>query len=138
MKSLDDYTKDSLRRDIPPFNVGDTVNVTMKIIEGGKEKSQVFKGIVIARKGSGLSETFAVRKISYSEGVERTFYLNSPRIGKLEVIKRGKVRRAKLYYIRKKIGKHAKLKESTKKVTTLVENQTEPKVEETKTSTTEN
>lgn len=138
MKSLDDYTKGSLRKDIPSFNVGDTVNVTVKIIEGEKEKFQVFKGIVIARKGSGLSETFVVRKVSYSEGVERTFYLNSPKVSKLEVVKAGKVRRAKLYYLRKKVGKATKVKESGKEITIPEESQTETQVEETEASTTEN
>lgn len=111
MKPLESINKESLRKDIPSFGIGDTVLVDVKIIEGGKEKLQVFKGIVIARRGRGLDETFVVRKISYGEGVERTFYLNSPRINSLKVIKKGKVRRSKLYYLREKIGKHAKVKD---------------------------
>lgn len=114
MKLLDDITKAYLRKDIPQFSVGDTVNLEVKIIEGEKEKLQWFKGVIIARRGSGLSETFVVRKVSYGEGVERTFFLNSPRISRLEVIKKGKVRRAKLYYLRGKIGKRAKIKELAK------------------------
>lgn len=125
MKQLDDIIKASLRKDISSFSVGDTVNLNVKIIEGGKEKLQGFKGIVIARRGRGLNETFVVRKISYGEGVERTFYLNSPRIKELKVIKRGKVRRAKLYYLRKKIGKRTKVKELEKETVVSTEDQVE-------------
>lgn len=129
MKSLDDITGASLRKDIPQFSVGDTVNLDVKVIEGGKEKLQVFKGVVIARRGGGLSETFVVRKISYGEGVERTFFLNSPRISRLEVIRKGKVRRAKLYYLRGKIGKHAKIKEHKKEA--IVPEEGRAEIEET-------
>ena len=111
MKPLDNITNSFIRKDMPSFDVGDTVNIEVKIIEGGKEKSQGFKGVVLARRGSGLDETFVVRKISYGEGVERTFYLNSPRVNKIEVIKKGRVRRAKLYYLRERKGKRAKVKD---------------------------
>lgn len=111
MRILDSINQASLRKDIPQFNVGDTVEVGVRIIEGGKEKLQSFRGIVIARRGKGLNETFIIRKISFGEGVERTFYLHSPKIKSLGVIKKGKVRRAKLYYLRGKIGKKSKVKE---------------------------
>lgn len=111
MRLLDSITQSFLRKDIPKFNIGDTVEMDVKIIEGEKEKLQEFRGVVIARRGKGLSETFVVRKISFGEGVERTFYLHSPMIQSIEVIKKGKVRRAKLYYLRGKIGKKAKVKE---------------------------
>jgi large subunit ribosomal protein L19 len=93
------------------FNVGDTVKVHFKIIEGKTERVQIFEGLVIAMKNSGVGKTFTVRKISYGVGVERIFPLHSPRVVKVEVVRPGKVRRAKLYYIRKKIGKGAKIKE---------------------------
>ena len=111
MKKLDLLTGVTLRKDIPDFQIGDTVSIGVKIVEGGKEKVQEFKGVVLARKGGGAGETFIVRKISFGEGVERSFYINSPMIKFLKIIKRGKVRRAKLYYLRGKIGKKAKLKE---------------------------
>lgn len=103
--------QEQVRTDIPDFRPGDTVKVYTKVIEGGRERIQVFEGIVIARKGGGLRETFTVRKISYGVGVERVFPLNSPRIDKIEVVKKGKVRRAKLYYMRKLRGKAARIKE---------------------------
>ncbi|MDT7040902.1 50S ribosomal protein L19 [Candidatus Nitronereus thalassa] len=96
---------------LPDFEIGDTVRVHVKVIEGEKERVQVFEGLVIARKGKKVSETFTVRKISYSVGVERVFPVNSPNIAKVEVIRKGKVRRAKLYYLRDKIGKYAKVAE---------------------------
>ena len=99
------------RDDIAPFNVGDTVKVYFKIIEGKTERIQVYEGLVICFKGAGISKTFTVRKNSYGVGVERVFPINSPRIAKVEVSRPGKVRRAKLYYIRDKIGKDAKIKE---------------------------
>ena len=99
------------RTDIAPFKVGDTVKVFFKIIEGKTERIQVYEGAVICFKGSGISKTFTVRKNSYGVGVERIFPVNSPRIAKVEVVRPGKVRRAKLYYIRDKIGKDAKIKE---------------------------
>jgi len=103
---------EQLKKDITPFNVGDTVRVYYKVIEGDRERIQPFEGIVIKRSGSGLRETFTVRRVSYGIGVERTFPLHSPRLEKIEVIRRGKVRRAKLYYLRKRVGKAAtKIKE---------------------------
>ncbi|GIV21290.1 MAG: 50S ribosomal protein L19 [Armatimonadota bacterium] len=108
---LAEITKEQLRTDLPDFGPGDTVRVHAKVIEGNKERIQVFEGVVIARKHGGINETFTVRKISHGVGVERTFMLHSPRIEKIEVVRRGKVRRAKLYYLRKKIGKAARIKE---------------------------
>ncbi len=108
---LAEITKDQLRTDLPEFGPGDTVRVHVKVIEGNKERIQVFEGVVIARKHGGINETFTVRKISHGVGVERVFMLHSPRIDKIEVVRRGKVRRAKLYYLRKKIGKAARIKE---------------------------
>ncbi|MFY9174142.1 MAG: 50S ribosomal protein L19 [Peptococcia bacterium] len=103
--------KEQLRQDIPDFRPGDTVRVHVKIVEGAKERVQAFEGVVIKRRGSGLNETFTVRRISYGIGVERCFLVHSPRLEKIEVIRRGKVRRAKLYYIRKLSGKAARIKE---------------------------
>ena len=100
-----------LKKDIPKFNVGDTVDVLVKIIEEGKTRAQTFEGVVIAKKGSGVSETFTVRKISYGEGVERVFPLHTPSIEKIVVVKQGDVKRAKLYYLKKKIGKETKVEE---------------------------
>lgn len=111
MRLLDSITSASLRKDIPQFSIGDIVEVGIKILEGDKEKLHEFRGVVIARRGKGMSETFVVRKMSFGEGIERTFYLHSPMIRSLEVIKKGKVRKAKLYYLRGKIGKKAKVKE---------------------------
>ena len=111
MKKLDLLTGVILRKDIPEFRIGDTVSIGVKIVEGGKEKVQEFRGVVIARKGGGGGETFIVRKMSFGEGVERSFYVNSPMIKSLKIIKRSKIRRAKLYYLRGKIGKKAKLKD---------------------------
>ncbi len=96
---------------VPVFEIGDTVRVHVKVIEGEKERVQVFEGVVIARKGKRISETFTVRKISYGVGVERIFPVNSPNIAKIDVIRKGKVRRAKLYYLRDKKGKQAKVAE---------------------------
>ncbi len=93
------------------FEIGDTVNVHTKIIEGNTERVQVFKGIVIAKKGSGVQETFTVRRVAFGNGMERVFPLNSPRIAKIEVERKGKIRRAKLYYLRDRIGKAARVKE---------------------------
>lgn len=100
-----------LKKDIPKFNIGDTISVDVKIVEEGKTRAQSFEGIVIARKGSGLGETFTVRKISYGEGVERVFPIHSPSIEKISVTRKGDVRRAKLYYLKKKIGKKTKVDE---------------------------
>ncbi|MGI6126041.1 MAG: 50S ribosomal protein L19 [Planifilum sp.] len=106
-----EVTKEQLRNDIPDFKAGDTVRVHVKVIEGQRERIQVFEGVVIQRRGGGISETFSVRKVSYGVGVERTFPLHSPRIDKIEVVRRGKVRRAKLFYLRKLRGKAARIKE---------------------------
>ncbi|MDR6227292.1 50S ribosomal protein L19 [Desmospora profundinema] len=103
--------EEQLRNDIPRFRAGDTVRVHVKVVEGQRERIQVFEGVVIQRRGGGISETFTVRKISYGVGVERTFPLHSPRIDKIEVMRRGKVRRAKLFYLRKLRGKAARIKE---------------------------
>lgn len=99
-----------LKKNITPFYVGDTVRVHLRIIEGDKERLQVFTGTVIARKGTGLSETFSVHRVAYGEGMERVFMLHSPRISKIEVTKEGDVRRSKLYYLRGTSGKKAKVK----------------------------
>ena len=100
-----------LHKDITPFNIGDTVDVQMKIVEEGKSRIQTFEGIVIARAGSGLTESFTVRKVSYGEGVEMVFPLHSPSIDKVKLVKKGDVRRAKLYYLKRKVGKETKVDE---------------------------
>lgn len=102
--------EDQLKKDIINFRIGDTIRVHTRIIEGEKERIQVFSGTVIARKGSGLSETFSLHRVAYGEGMERVFPLHSPRIAKIEIIKEGKVRRSKLYYLRGTSGKKAKVK----------------------------
>jgi large subunit ribosomal protein L19 len=102
---------EQLRNDIPDFNVGDTVKVYVKVVEGNRERVQLYEGVVMKRQGGGLSETFTVRRISYGIGVERTFPLHSPRLDKIEVVRRGKIRRAKLNYLRGRVGKAAKIKE---------------------------
>lgn len=106
-----DVTKDQLRTDHPDFRPGDTLKVHVKVVEGTRERIQVFEGVVIKRQNGGISETFTVRKISYGVGVERTFPLHSPRVDKIEVSRRGIVRRAKLYYLRNLRGKAARIKE---------------------------
>ncbi|MBU8907034.1 50S ribosomal protein L19 [Desertibacillus haloalkaliphilus] len=106
-----EITKDQLKADLPSFRPGDTVRIHVKVVEGTRERIQVFEGVVIKRRGSGVSETFTARKISYGVGVERTFPLHSPKIDKIEVKRRGKVRRAKLYYLRALRGKAARIKE---------------------------
>lgn len=100
-----------LKKDVSQFDTGDTVDVAIKIVEEGKTRLQTFEGIVIARAGSGLTETFTVRKISYGEGVEMVFPLHSPSIDKIKVVKKGDVRRAKLYYLKRKVGKETKIEE---------------------------
>ena len=102
---------EQLRNDIPVFNVGDTVKVHVKVKEGNRERIQVYEGIVLKRQGGGLSETFTVRRISYGVGVERTFPLHSPKLDRIEVVRKGKVRRAKINYLRGRVGKSAKIKE---------------------------
>ena len=111
MNATDLLDNRSLRADIPDFAPGDTLKVHVRVIEGTKERVQVFQGAVIRRQGSGLRETFTVRKVSYGVGVERTFPLHAPTIAKIEVMTRGDVRRAKLYYLRDRVGKAAKIKE---------------------------
>ena len=106
--------KQEYMKDVASFHVGDEINVYVKIIEGDRERTQIFSGHVISRNGKGMQETFTVRRISFGEGVERCFLLHSPRIEKIEVKKQGNVRRAKLYYLREKIGKDAKIKELEK------------------------
>jgi large subunit ribosomal protein L19 len=102
---------EQIKSNIPEFNVGDTVKVHVKVVEGTRERIQIFEGFVLKRQGGGLSETFTVRRISYGIGVERTFPLHSPKIEKIEVVRKGKVRRAKLNYLRGRVGKAAKIKE---------------------------
>ena len=102
-----------IKEDLPEFHVGDTVKVHYRITEGNRERIQVFQGDVIRRQGGSVRETFTVRKVSFSVGVERTFPAHSPKIEKIEVIRQGKVRRAKLYYLRDKVGKAAKIKEKS-------------------------
>ena len=111
MQKLDAVDAASLREDIPAFRSGDTVKVHVKVIEGNRSRIQVFQGVVIARRGHGVSETFTVRKISFGVGVERTFPLHAPTIDKIEVVVKGDVRRAKLYYLRERHGKAEKIKE---------------------------
>lgn len=111
MNKLDFIDNKSLRDDIPAFRAGDTLDVHVKVIEGTKERIQVFKGVVIRRQGGGVRETFTVRKISFGVGVERTFPVHSPNIDRIDVLVRGDVRRAKLYYLRELRGKAAKIKE---------------------------
>jgi large subunit ribosomal protein L19 len=107
MNVIDKIEREQMKTDVPEFSQGDTVNVHSRVIEGGKERIQLFKGIVIGRRGSGVNEAFTVRKISNGEGVERVFQLHSPKVAKVEVVKHGKVRRAKLNYLRDRIGKAA-------------------------------
>ena len=111
MNATDLLDMRNLKDDVPAFGPGDTLKVHVRVIEGTKERVQVFQGAVIRRQGSGLRETFTVRKVSYGVGVERTFPLHSPTIAKIEVLTRGDVRRAKLYYLRDRVGKAAKIKE---------------------------
>ena len=100
-----------MRTNLPAFNLGDTVRVHVKVVEGARERLQAFEGVVLARRNGSVRETFTVRRTSYGVGVERTFPLHSPRIDRIEIVRRGKVRRAKLYYLRERKGKAAKVKE---------------------------
>lgn len=111
MQLIEQIEFEQLRTDAPVFGPGDTVKVHNRVIEGGKERIQVFEGTIIAKKDGGLRSAFTVRKLSHGVGVERTFMLHSPRIAKIEVVRHGAVRRAKLYYLRSKVGKAAKVKE---------------------------
>ena len=114
MNIIDQIEKEQLRNDITPFNIGDTVRVMVKVKEGDKERIQAYEGVVIAKKGTSIRETFTVRRVSFGIGVERTFPLHSPKIDKVIVVRKGKVRRAKIYYIRNLSGKAAKVKEDIK------------------------
>jgi large subunit ribosomal protein L19 len=111
MNRTDLIDQQSLRTDVPDFAPGDTLKVHVRVIEGNKQRVQVFQGVVIRRQGGGVQETFTVRKLSYGVGVERTFPVHSPVIDKIELVTRGDVRRAKLYYLRDRVGKAAKVKE---------------------------
>src|SRR5436309_11091701 len=111
MNPTDLVDRTSLRDDIPQFSPGDTLKVHVRVVEGNRERVQVFQGVVIRRQGSGVRETFTVRKVSFGVGVERTFPVHSPILSKIEVVTLGDVRRAKLYYLRDRIGKKAKIKE---------------------------
>jgi large subunit ribosomal protein L19 len=108
--------EEGFRKEVADFNIGDTVRIYVKVVEGDKERLQPFEGVVIARKGSGTRETFMVRKISFGVGVERIFPVHSPSIDRIEMLKQGSVRRAKLYYLRGKKGKEAKIKEKAREV----------------------
>ncbi|QEY34049.1 50S ribosomal protein L19 [Caproiciproducens galactitolivorans] len=111
MDALKLIAQDSVKKEIPEFEVGDTVKVNVNIREGERERIQVFEGTVTARKGSGVSETFTVRRVSYGVGVERVFPVHSPNVKGVEIVRKGRVRRAKLYYLRDRVGKAAKVKE---------------------------
>ncbi len=111
MDIINQIEKEQLRKDIPDFVPGDTLNLKVKVVEGGKERLQVYQGIVIKRQGTGARETFTVRKISHGVGVERTFPVHSPNIDEIKVVRRGNVSRAKLYYLRERRGKASRVKE---------------------------
>jgi large subunit ribosomal protein L19 len=108
---IEAINQENVKTNVPQFNVGDTVKVMIKVIEGDRERLQAFEGIVIARKHGGISETFTVRRLSFGVGVEKTFPIHSPKVADIQVIRRGKVRRAKLYYLRARTGKAARVKE---------------------------
>lgn len=111
MNIIDAIEKEGMRTDIPAFSIGDTVKVFVKVVEGNRERLQAFEGVVIARKNGGIRETFTVRRISFGIGVERTFPVHSPKIDHIEVVRKGVVRRAKLYYLKGKTAKNARIKE---------------------------
>ena len=111
MNAVEKIHNENLKNEIPPFGIGDTMKVDVKIIEGGKERIQSFTGTVIARNGQGVSETVTLRRVAYGQGVERVLPLHSPRVAGMEVTRRGKVRRSKLYYLRGQQGKAARIKE---------------------------
>ncbi|HBK86961.1 MAG TPA: 50S ribosomal protein L19 [Firmicutes bacterium] len=115
MNILQNLEQSQLRTDIPDFKPGDTVRVHVKVVEGTRERIQVFEGIVISRRGGGVSESFTVRRVSYGIGVERVFPLHSPRVAKIEVTRRGRVRRAKLYYLRNLTGKAARIRDERRR-----------------------
>ena len=111
MDKISAFVSEQLKTELPKLEIGDTVVVHNKIVEGSRERIQLFEGTVIAKRNGGISETFTVRRIAYGVGVEKTFPLHSPKVAKVEVIRHGKVRRAKLYYVRDRVGKAAKVKE---------------------------
>ena len=111
MDMIKTLTAGQIRTDLPQLNIGDTLKIYFKVIEGTRERIQMFEGTLIKKHGSGISETFTVRRVSYGVGVERTFPVNSPKIDKIEISRKGRVRRAKLYYLRDRVGKSAKVKE---------------------------
>ena len=111
MDKVQAFVSEQLKTEVPQFGIGDTVKVYVRITEGEKQRIQLFEGTVIARKGGGISETFTVRRVSYGVGVEKTFPLHSPNVEKVDIIRVGKVRRAKLYYLRDRVGKASKVKE---------------------------
>ena len=111
MDVIREFTASQLKEENPQIRIGDTVKVHVKIREGERERIQIFEGTVIARKGGGISETFTVRRVSYGVGVERVFPIHSPNVAKVEIVRSGKVRRGKLYYLRNRVGKSAKIKE---------------------------
>lgn len=112
MNLIQSIEQEQLKESVPDFRAGDTVRVYVKVVEGGKERIQPFEGVVITKRNEGLKSTFTVRKISHSIGVERSFMLHSPRIDRIEVLRHGAVRRAKLYYLRDKVGRAARIKEA--------------------------
>ena len=111
MNLIEAFTNEQLKKEVPQFEIGDVIRVHNKIKEGTRERIQLFEGTVIAKHGGGISETFTVRRISYGVGLEKTFPLHSPNVEKVDLVRAGKVRRAKLYYLRDKVGKDAKVKE---------------------------
>ena len=116
MNTLDALDAQSMRTDLPEFRAGDTLKVHARVVEGNRSRIQIFQGVVIRRQGGGLRETFTIRKVSFGVGVERTYPLNSPQLDRIEIVTRGDVRRAKLYYLRDRRGKKAKIKELRDKV----------------------
>jgi large subunit ribosomal protein L19 len=116
MNTLDALDEQSLRTDLPGFRAGDTLKVHARVVEGNRSRIQIFQGVVIRRQGGGLRETFTIRKVSFGVGVERTYPLNSPLLDRIEILTRGDVRRAKLYYLRELRGKKAKIKEKRERV----------------------
>ena len=132
MDRISNWTQDDLRRDIPSFHPGDTVNVWVRVVEGDKERLQAFQGTVIGRRSGGLNETFTVRKISMGIGVERIFPLHSPTVAKIEVVRHGDVRRAKLTYLRARRGKASRVKERVRVPVTEAPAETEPVAAEAK------
>ena len=111
MNKISELEKEFMKKDVPSFKSGDTLKVFIKIKEGEKTRLQAFEGVCIAKKGSSSRETFTLRRVSYGEGLERVFQLHSPSVDSIEVVKKGRVRRAKLYYLKKKVGKHTKIEE---------------------------